>query len=388
MQSMGHGAITSPEDYRQIKVEHIAGVAPATSAYPASFHIDFSKVPDMYQRQIGACTAHAFAEIYTHRQIRLGKTNFVASPRFIYALSKMGDAITDHTEQGTYVNMPFKVAVKFGVASQSNIPNDTTLSFGAYIYDRVVAHIPQSAFTEADANRIPGYVQVGSFNSISQAQLQQGLVVSQDGVSICMPIGAEFWTSASGKVSWRKADVLPIRKVVTPVSGHDIVGTGWEIESGTGRMKVYFRNHWSKAWASTSGNSAGTQPQDTDGDDGWFYFDQHVLSEAYIITEIPDALLDIVRSLPSKENFNFNWGVDMNVGSTGVDVQALQIALKIVGTFPFNQPVTTYFGSITAKAVMDFQTQYGIADAATIAAAHGRCGQATRAALNKIFAHK
>ena len=57
MQNMGTGALQSPYDYRYINLEHIAGAIPAT--LPDNYHIDYSQVPDINQRKIGACTAHA-----------------------------------------------------------------------------------------------------------------------------------------------------------------------------------------------------------------------------------------------------------------------------------------------------------------------------------------
>lgn len=386
------GRVKSPDDYRYINLEHLAGAAPASlAAFPQSFHIDgMSAVPDMYQRQIGACTNFTAAEHFTHRFNRIaGAVVPPRSPRFLYALSKMNDGITDKTNQATFPVMPFKIGVMFGVASQLTVHEDTTLPYESYIFDGVAGSIGEAAFTEAEKFRIPGYVQVGQFNSISPLALIQALLQNpQDGVSICMPVGTEWYTAIGGMTSWQNSKVIPIRKVITQLDGHCVFATGYEIEAGTGRVKIYFRNHWSLNWASTSGIEGGKQPADIDGDNGWFYIDQHTLEEAWMTSEIPDALLAIVKSLPAQKDFSYTWNTDLAVGSQGPDVQALQIALKIAGTFPFTQAVTNYFGNITAQAVIAFQTKYGVADPATIAASHGRVGAMTRATLNKMFAHQ
>lgn len=373
MQTMGRGHVPTQPDYRFVNLEHLAGAAPDVPSFPASYHIDYSQVPDLFQRKIGACTNHAFAEIAMHRQLRTLGAVRGASPRFTYTLSKIEDKIADTTQQGTYPVMPFKIAVKYGVATEATVPNDTTLDFDSYIYHRSVANMPQAAFTEADGFRIPGYAQVGAFNNVTESQLKQAVMHAQDGVSICMQVGKEWYTSATGIVSWASKDILPIRKVVDPESGHDVTVTGWATEDGTGRCKIFFRNHWSLQWA--------------DGDNGWFYLDQHTISEAWIVAEIPDPLLAIIKSLPSQQDFHYTFGLDLPVGATGVDVQNLQIALKILGVFPFPQPVSTYYGNITKAAVMAFQNQYGVASPAEIAAAGGKLGPKTRAALNKIFSH-
>ncbi len=62
------------------------------------------------------------------------------------------------------------------------------------------------------------------------------------------------------------------------------------------------------------------------------------------------------------------------MGSTGADAKKLQIFLYAMGFFP-NATPTTYFGSVTKKALMDWQKSLGISmtgvlDAATIAHAH------------------
>lgn len=374
MQSVGKGAIQSPEDYRYVKLEHLAGAAPEASSFPASFHIDFSQVPDIYQRQIGECTNAGFAEIRMHREIRLNSQNLTFSERFTYALSKMRDGLADKANQGTFPNMPFKIGVAYGIPTVATCAADTTLDFESYIFNRTAPSIPTAAYTEADKYRIPGYAQIGGFNAVSEAQLKQGLTQSQDGVAICLQIGNEWWTAKDGRTSWASADILPIRKSVAPVSGHVVTATGWETEAGTNRCKLFFRNHWSKGWA--------------DNDNGWFYLDEHPLSEAWMISEIPDALLAIVKSLPAQKDFSYTWANVMNPGDNNADVQNLQIALKIAGAFPFNQPVTQYFGNITRAAVMQFQTTYGVASAAEIQSANGKVGPKTLDALNKMFGHK
>lgn len=364
-------ALPSPEDYRYINIEHLAAGIAESPVDLKSFHIDFSQVPDLFQRKIGACTNHAYAEMYARRKARLTGQSWKPSPRFTYALCKIEDKIADPTEQGTFAVMPLKMGVKYGMCSDATLANDTTLGFDDYIFHRDIRNMPQGAFEEADQNRIPGYAQVGKFNNITAEQLKGAIMQYPDGVKLCLPVGSEWWTAADGTVTWDPAKILPIRKMVTQVSGHDITGTGWEIEDVTNRLKVFFRNHWSLDWANK--------------DDGWFYFDQHVLSEAWVITEIPDALLAIVKSLPAEKDFGYQWTQDLKPGAQGEDVKNLQIALKIIGTFPFKQPITNYFGDITRKAVIDFQTEYKVASPEQIAAANGELGPLTRETINKMF---
>lgn len=62
------------------------------------------------------------------------------------------------------------------------------------------------------------------------------------------------------------------------------------------------------------------------------------------------------------------------------EVSALQDCLKYLGYFPKNIESTGWFGSITKKAVMEFQSKYGITPVA------GYIGVKTRAKLNQLFA--
>ena len=95
MQSVGTGSLQSPPDYRYVNVEHLAGAPGDASSFPSSFHIDYSKIPDLYQRKIGACTAHAAAELGMHRNLRATGQIARISPRFLYTLSKINDGIED-----------------------------------------------------------------------------------------------------------------------------------------------------------------------------------------------------------------------------------------------------------------------------------------------------
>lgn len=384
----GTGAIDSPIDYRTVNVEYLAGATPADlSAYPREGHVPHKdKVPFLNQKKIGACTNYTAAEMMMHRHYRLNgaaatQVPPIVTPRFSYTLCKIEDGLADKTQQGTYVVQPFKVGVKYGFANNDTCQNNADLSFDDYIFHRQIAAIGTAAFTEADLNRIPGYAQVGKNGNVSVPQVLQAFNAQPDGIKFCIPIGNEFWTDKNGVSTYDRAKLLPIRPMTHYVSGHDMWMTDYELEAGTDRLKVFFRNHWSDQWCSTGGFAH-------DGGDGWFYYDEHPFSEAWVISEIPDKLMAIIKALPAQKDFNHKWSTNLDPGASGADVEALQIALKIVGTFPFNQPVTQYFGNITKAAVMSFQLTYNVTTPQEIASAGGKVGPKTRDALNKIFSHQ
>lgn len=383
------GAKSSPIDYRQINLSHIAGAAAPVTA-PLNIVIDYSKVPDLYQRKIGACTNHAFVALAMHRELRLKGAATLLSPRFTYTMSKCEDNI-GLVDQGTFSIMPFKMAVKYGIATDAVVPNDTTLDFPSYVYNVTPGNMPAHAFTDADLHRIPGYVQVGKQNNVQIADLAQALTHEPDGVLIQIPVGMEFYTSQygvqipKGQSSWFAADIFPIAKVVNQIDDHDVVVFALITEPNTGRVRVYFRNSWSPQWGAPGIVLTG---EPTLVDCGWFYFDEHTIHEAWTISEIPDALLQIVKSLPSQATFKHTFTKSLTPGMTDPDVMQLQIALKIIGTFPFNQPVTNYFGPITVAAVKAWQSEHNVATPQQIADAAGAVGPKSLAVLNKEFSHQ
>ncbi len=71
------------------------------------------------------------------------------------------------------------------------------------------------------------------------------------------------------------------------------------------------------------------------------------------------------------------------VFSIDKDVAALQNVLKYEGLFPTNVDSSGYFGSVTQRAVEQFQAKYSIALAGS--AGYGRVGPLTRSKLNELY---
>ena len=72
--------------------------------------------------------------------------------------------------------------------------------------------------------------------------------------------------------------------------------------------------------------------------------------------------------------------------SQKADVVALQNILKYEGRFPANVASTGYYGSITAKAVYNFQVAHQVASLSELNSLGGRrVGPKTIKALNEIY---
>lgn len=98
----------------------------------------------------------------------------------------------------------------------------------------------------------------------------------------------------------------------------------------------------------------------------------------------PSPVAPPPSTTPSTFKHAFNQ--DIKFGSSGVEVKALQDALKIDGVFSKNVISTGYYGDITRVAVVVFQKKYRVASPQEIASLNGRVvGPKTRAKLNQLF---
>jgi len=77
---------------------------------------------------------------------------------------------------------------------------------------------------------------------------------------------------------------------------------------------------------------------------------------------------------------------ELQYGSVGADVHALQNVLRYEGYFPANHSGSTYFGNLTQLSVQAFQRAHDIVQSGTPATTgYGRVGPQTLAAINKIY---
>lgn len=115
------------------------------------------------------------------------------------------------------------------------------------------------------------------------------------------------------------------------------------------------------------------------GEDGWQYIDASYM--AYIWTSFSYIETDIQTS------FSHKFTTQLKIGNSGEEVVALQQALKVDGEFPSTQVCTGYFGTVTQKAVKNFQIKYAkdILIPAGVTSPTGIVGMYTLAKLNQLF---
>ena len=131
------------------------------------------------------------------------------------------------------------------------------------------------------------------------------------------------------------------------------------------------------SWGPNAGNGAGQRiiTEDFFKERNWFV--AHFMNFSFEENKKDDTI--------SKPKYTFTKDLEFSdTYKTDSDVIALQDILKYEGFFPINTDSTGYFGSITKKAVQQFQTKYSIAIPSD--PGYGRVGPKTRAKLNELYA--
>lgn len=114
------------------------------------------------------------------------------------------------------------------------------------------------------------------------------------------------------------------------------------------------------------------------------YFDSYEPFLSEFAPEMPIhytfKLIDIPKKVTQVEKPEYTFFVNLQYGSRGKDVQALQKILKYEGDFEL-AATTEFYGRYTEGALARFQKRHGLL-------ADGKCGPKTRAVLNDKYAPK
>lgn len=317
------GAHRSKPDYRDIQHEDItlAGIVPSI------YTENYSTIPVTMQNKIGICTSNLC--YLMQKNLQKQGINVVLSRRFLYTVTKR--YIDNNTQEGSSLRSALKAAYNYGVALESTVPTDTTVSHADFIKEY---EWPQSVWDEALKYRIDGYVSVKiDRDAIAKAIYECG------GIYARVEVGKEWYTNTNGYGSWLSKDILPLRRPITPISGHAIVPFAYD-NSNT-KFDITLRNSWSTGWANQGNGDLLLEDYSPD------------FTEAWTITLQP-----IVNTLPKKNDFNHIFLRDLAYGDmNSEEVKQLQIFLKIFGFF--NYPIVTgNYGKVTQDAVYQFQLEY------------------------------
>ena len=311
----------------------------ATPTVPESFEIIYDH-PHYNQYGIGICTAIDIADMME----KIWGIPF--SSQFIYNIGKkMYDGDLD---EGSSIKTMLRVINNYGAAPLSFVPTDNARkSYRDYVSD----WFTPEAFEEAKK-----YKMNYGMARLDPVGFAADLVASQYGLMTRMAIGKEWYTDKDGKTSYKGSDLSPLRYPNPFTSGHAVKALKYV---GLDKNQVRtLRNTWGDSRNPLPYNS----PFDIWGNNGDidYVYDtlKDTVTEAWSITKpIPNIPL------------GFTFKKDLKKGMTDSDVKHLQVYLNSHGEPVASTGVgssgkeTSYFGDLTEKALIRFQSSHSISPA-------------------------
>lgn len=333
MKNFGLGAFESPKDKRTVKANALT--LSGTPLVKGGF--DFTPEDILNQSKVGICCAISLIQ---NRNKANGKKY---SADFQYLLMKKYYDL--NWIEGSSIMSALKVGKKFGFLPESKWKHttlkDRDLSYGKYIAKlQAIPDKEIERLLKLCVDNIGGYASV----IIQPQDIAKAIENSEAGLLARYEVGNEWFTSESGKSSWKEKDISPLRPPKTIISGHAIIKSAYDY---TKDNRTTLANTWSDKWC--RGGCADV------------LWDNYVPTELWLITKEPVI-----------NRFDTN----LYIGCKGDAVVNLQNALKIKGFF--NYESTGYYGLITWNAVRLYQKTNEIKQT-------GNCYELTRGQLNKDF---
>ncbi len=336
----GTGAIDSYNDPRTVKHETL-GVAPLVKGGTEYLPEDIE-----HQHIVGICTA------ISRVQLRQKQTGKKYSPDFQYLLQKK--FVDGAWFEGSSIFAANKIAKNYGFLPLELFTHVTEedRSLPYYQYEAKLRAIPDNEIQrllKLCVDKIAGYAQI----NISDPQGIAKAITESEGGILCRYETGDTWY----RPSWQEKDISPLRKPVPATGGHAIIMSKFD---------------YTKTALQTLANTWGTQwCRKGSIDIDW---------SNYSMTE---AWIDLPRTPVIETPFVFT--KDLSSGMTNLEVKELQKFLNTHGspvapTGPGSKGnETNYFGKLTQKALIDFQSKNSISPAV------GYFGPKTRSLVNLIL---
>lgn len=334
------GAFESEIDVRTIKMDETL-VSPLLKG-----GVDYLPTDIEHQHKVGICTA------ISRTQLRQKQTGKKYSADFQYLCQKK--FYDNNWQEGSSIMNAMKVAKNIGFLPAelftciSEI--DRYLPYTMYIDKlQAVSDVEVERLKTLCVDKIAGYASVNVFDAQSIAKAVDD---SKAGILCRYNVGEAWWTP-----SWQPKDINPLRPPTNPTSGHAIIMSKFDY---TIPLQQKLANTWGIDW-------------DLQGcaDINWYN---------YKPTEGWADLLEIPVIPPP---FKHNFVVNLIYGQTSAEILALQTALQIDGEFPKTVVPTSFYGNVTAKAILDFRKKYNIPS--TSDPSGHSCGMLTRTQLNILY---
>lgn len=260
------------------------------------------------------------------------------SPKFIYTRRQ------NYPEGGMWLPNALDIAKKQGSCLETSLPSNFTNE--AFMNDK--SQETPNCVTEALNYHGKSYV---SFNDSNDIDAIAGVLAMGYPILLGVRFDYDEWTETP---------------IVNPNSkntcGHGICATDYGLVNGVKTISI------DDSWGPHYGKGG-----------------QRFITEDFLKAKCFYAgyLLPLVKEQQDTTGFHYKWNEYMKFNDPNnnkTDVYALQSALQKLGLFPANIQATGFYGSITRKAVYDFQVKYVGSNNKGMQA-----GPKTLLALNNIF---
>lgn len=239
MENFGFGAIPSPKDIRDYKIQTTAIVP---QKLPKTFKLKTTAIKNQGSKP--TCVAHTLASLVEFYNLRDTKHNYTFSTDFIYGCRFEADYLDD----GMYMRDGLKILQKYGDVWYTQLPGNSNVSTAM----KKVEENYNTLIPLANPNRITAYYKIQTLNEIKYALLNDG------------PVPATMRWFKDAKV---KSDGLYRYNSKEIENHHAVLIIGWTEDS------LIIQNSWGRLW----------------GDHGLFYvpFDkiEEVFRELYGVTD-------------------------------------------------------------------------------------------------------
>ncbi len=191
------------------------------------------------------------------------------SGSFAYAYEKTVDGVPNI--DGTHIAALGDVAQAAGICLKELFPDDGTNPEGT----------PTTKWNAATPQAISDALTRAGWLSLFLTDLSwngiQSAISKYKAVIIEAQVGDEWWTAPNGSISWREADILPIRPPKAVVDSHFFVAGGKYDANNT-----WFANSWSTEW----------------GHNGFGYFNKSYIpfiKNAIVLYKMPPSVQTVVN---------------------------------------------------------------------------------------------
>ena len=230
------GAHESPIDLRTIKHESMTtmgGVPLIQGGY------DYLPTEILMQAKEGICTSISLTQ---NAQKYIGRK---LSAEFLYLLQKRQDG---NWTEGSSIFSALKVGTNIGLLPAELFTEvtevDRNLPYAQYIakLQAIPEAIIQQLILQCSDYKLTGYASV----DVTDPQaIAKAISDSKAGILCRYDVGAEWYTSKDGRISWNPVDINPLRHPNPITSGHAITAAKYDYSVN---LMLTHPNTWSPAW--------------------------------------------------------------------------------------------------------------------------------------------